>query len=97
MPSQRLRLLRMRAFQLLLSNYLFILPVFICLASFIFMTTVLVPGMKNMSMSKSSTSSYFTDGSAIVTIAPDTLYSLKLITDSVEPFPIVYVSHIYSS
>ncbi|AXQ65412.1 MAG: hypothetical protein [Circular genetic element sp.] len=87
----------MRAFQLLLSNYLFIFPGFVCQASFIFMSTVLVLGMKYMSVSESSTSCNFTDGSAIVTIAPNTLYSLILITDSVEPFPVVYVSHVYST
>ncbi|AXQ65465.1 MAG: hypothetical protein [Circular genetic element sp.] len=98
MPSRCLRLLRKRSFQLLFLNYLFILPVFICLASFIFMSTVFVLGIENMSMSCSTpTAKHFTVSTAIVTIAPNTLYSLILITDRVEPFPVVYVSHIYSS
>ncbi|AXQ65490.1 MAG: hypothetical protein [Circular genetic element sp.] len=98
MPSRCLRLLRKRSFQLLFLNYLFIFPVLKCPASFTFMIGIFLFGIKYMSMCCSATTAkHFTVTPAIVTIAPNTLNSLILITERVKPFSTICVSHIYSS
>jgi hypothetical protein len=61
------------------------------------MLSVFALGVKNVLMSSSSSPRVFTVISAIVTIAPNTLYSFILITDRVEPISEVNVSHVYST